>query len=545
MRTHLLIIMAYEWRILKAGRLAQLSIIFLSVMIAVSLVTVFLMYSGQYEEVQKNRKTQKELYNELHIEISKAEQQYAENWQTGKMLRSGSLSPSALFDRSANFRATNPAEPLTMLNRGQLSWSPQTFAYKPIGSRFTPFYHTYDIKSIGSLFPERSTDNPLMMLLGQLDLAFITLNIVPLLLLALSFNFIAFERESGTLALLLTNPVSFKTIVIGKLAVRFFLFLSICALLPLMLMLLLTAWHNSGNITRGLFINAGIWILAVSIYIMFWLIVSLFINAFNRSSSFNALLSVIVWLGLVALIPAICNQAIKSITPGNLNYRFITIERKASLGINAHIDTLRTGLNNSFNSRYVRIRDDQASQERYDSAYFLQPYKLISDSELVDSFISFNPEWRDANTPNQLSRILTETRSFMIGERLKNILGDIEESKRRQRSLSFVLGFTSPTVLLKSIFDDVSGAGTTKTNDFLRQLDTYIRNREASFSKLTLDFRNLSSGDYGESKIFTYQKASMSLRIGNLVYWIGGIMIFTGMLFLWSLALFKRYRMVG
>jgi ABC-2 type transport system permease protein len=59
---------------------------------------------------------------------------------------------------------------------------------------------TYGTKIMGGLFAERSTENPLMMLLGQPDLAFITLNILPLLRLALGFNIISSERESGTLA---------------------------------------------------------------------------------------------------------------------------------------------------------------------------------------------------------------------------------------------------------------------------------------------------------------------------------------------------------
>jgi ABC-2 type transport system permease protein len=44
---------------------------------------------------------------------------------------------------------------------------------------------------------------------------------MPLLILALSYNFLSGEREAGTLQMLLSQPISLRSVVSGKIALRF------------------------------------------------------------------------------------------------------------------------------------------------------------------------------------------------------------------------------------------------------------------------------------------------------------------------------------
>lgn len=541
MRVDIARIMIFEWRILKAGRLAQFSVILLLIMIGISLITGFLFYSNQRQSVYENGVEQRELYKQLYTEISTAEHNHSD-WMTPGTLQSGPLAPSAVFDRSVNFKATNPVGPLAMFNIGLLSRCPQTFSYKPAGARFAPFYRTYGVHSIGGLFPERSTDNPLLLLLGKLDLVFIILNIVPLLILALSFNIISGERESGTLAMILSNPVSLTTVIFGKLSVRFLLFLAICALLPLLIMALLTVWHNPIEITFDLFINAGLWLVSVASYIVFWLALALLVNAFNRSSSFNALMSVIAWLVFLILIPSLCNQLVNGIAPADQAYRFVTEERAASLEINAQIDTTRTALNREFSSRHIRIAGDKRSMKHYDSAYYLLPFRFPMGEAIKEYLTRLNTEWRHDNTPNQWSRALTVARHFMIEERLKSVLIDAEMAEQRQQKLSSMFRFASPAMLVRSVLDEISEVGRGKNAAFLTQLDTYIRNREESFNKTTLALRNVSSKQYEESMTFAFRKGLLAPRIKNLWFWIGGSVLFAVVALWWSYTRLNSYQ---
>ena len=63
-------------------------------------------------------------------------------------------------------------------------------------------------------------ENPQRLLSGRLDLAFVLIYLYPLLILAISYNLLSAEQEQGTLALLLSQPVSLRTVILAKVAVR-------------------------------------------------------------------------------------------------------------------------------------------------------------------------------------------------------------------------------------------------------------------------------------------------------------------------------------
>ena len=66
-------------------------------------------------------------------------------------------------------------------------------------------------------------------MVGRFDLAFVTVYLLPLLVLALSFNVLSEEREQGTLALTLSQPVSARDVVGAKLAFRALLVVGLAA----------------------------------------------------------------------------------------------------------------------------------------------------------------------------------------------------------------------------------------------------------------------------------------------------------------------------
>ena len=63
-------------------------------------------------------------------------------------------------------------------------------------------------------------ENPNRLLAGRFDLAFVIVFLYPLLILTLSYNMLSAEQEQGTLALTLSQPVSLRTLVSGKVLLR-------------------------------------------------------------------------------------------------------------------------------------------------------------------------------------------------------------------------------------------------------------------------------------------------------------------------------------
>ena len=98
-----------------------------------------------------------------------------------------------------------------------------------------------------SLFAFYQLQSPLSLLAGRFDLAFVITYLLPLLVIALSYNMIAMERERGTLALALAQPVTLRSLLRRKIAVRALLaagaVVAICGAA-------LLASGNGGQITR-------------------------------------------------------------------------------------------------------------------------------------------------------------------------------------------------------------------------------------------------------------------------------------------------------
>jgi len=57
-------------------------------------------------------------------------------------------------------------------------------------------------------------------LIGDFDLKFVILDVLPLLILLMSFDLVATEREDGTLRLILAQAVSFRSLLLTRAVLR-------------------------------------------------------------------------------------------------------------------------------------------------------------------------------------------------------------------------------------------------------------------------------------------------------------------------------------
>ena len=176
---------------------------------------------------------------------------------------------------------------------------PSALAAFTIGQRdILPFYGTirYWALSRQSLVTESA--NPEKLVAGNFDLAFVFIQILPLLIIGLGYNLISSERETGTLSMVLSFPITVQKILLYKLLTRFIIILSAVIIVIII-----------GCIYSNIAINKDLlkWSTIVVAYILFWFCVVYFLNTLGKSSSFNALTSLGIWLLLVFLIPAAIN----------------------------------------------------------------------------------------------------------------------------------------------------------------------------------------------------------------------------------------------
>jgi ABC-2 type transport system permease protein len=146
--------------------------------------------------------------------------------------------------------------------------------------------------------------NPMFQMLGNMDLSFVIINLFPLIIIALSFNLISGEKESGTWNLVLSQSSNPINMLLTKMALRLF------SILTLLVFILLIAKFY-------LDISMDISFLAYSMisifYILFWFSLSFFIVSFLKNSGQNAMTLLMAWIMLTMVIPASIN-AIASYT---------------------------------------------------------------------------------------------------------------------------------------------------------------------------------------------------------------------------------------
>lgn len=73
--------------------------------------------------------------------------------------------------------------------------------------------------------------NPVQLLFGNFDFAFVIIYILPLLIIAFSYNILSKEKELGTLRLLGAQPISMMKWLVQKMTIRYVLFTAITILI--------------------------------------------------------------------------------------------------------------------------------------------------------------------------------------------------------------------------------------------------------------------------------------------------------------------------
>ncbi|TDS51228.1 DUF3526 domain-containing protein [Myroides indicus] len=176
-----------------------------------------------------------------------------------------------------------------------------------IGMRdFTPSLKGVTIRNLEEQKYNTDFYNPTSALAGNFDFSFVLIFLFPLIIIAINFNILSQEKESGTLKLLSLQSGNIKRIIDTKLLIRFL------AIISIYFLLLLTAklWIGIAlDSTFSLFILLGF------LYILFWFVLCRFIIASNKNTSYNALSLIIIWIGINFIVPMISFVLIQKMYP--------------------------------------------------------------------------------------------------------------------------------------------------------------------------------------------------------------------------------------
>ena len=235
------------------------------------------------------------------------------------------------------FPASQPALPLAALARGRTEVETSNLRIRLLALE-------------GQLY-EHETVNPRLAAAGDLDLAFLLIGLLPLFIIALTYDIVSGEREGGTwnLARLFARP---RRLIALKLASRVCLVGGVAAV-PVGVAAGLAGFPFDGR---------AAWAVAlIALHIGFWFALCIGVASGRRSSTANAMILVGTWVGLTLLAPAALTLA------------------------NAILHPVPEALE-------LTVRQRQGYHEAWD----------LTKSETMRSFFEDYPEWSDRTVPEDV-----------------------------------------------------------------------------------------------------------------------------------------------
>lgn len=162
---------------------------------------------------------------------------------------------------------------------------------------------------------------------GWFDLAFVIVFLLPLVVLAASFDLWSHERECGVAAMVLSQPISVGRLIVGKVLAR-----GLVVLLPSTTTITAAASSAGARDPGGL----ACLTLIILTYGSFWLAVAVIISLHARRSTEAAIATGAAWLLLVVMAPSLALAGIDLLAPPPSEMRFATDVKTRMAQITEH-----------------------------------------------------------------------------------------------------------------------------------------------------------------------------------------------------------------
>lgn len=380
--------------------------------------------------------------------------------------------------------ATMPPAPLAALSVGQ--------------SDLLPYYFKIDTRSQQTFTSNNEIENPTNLLAGRFDVSFVIIYLMPLLILTLSYNFLSGEREAGTLQMLLSQPVSLRSVVTGKIALRFL------AVTITVLGFSLAAFTLGGEIfAEGVLMRLLLWAAAVVAYILFWFALSVAVNAFNWKSATNAVALTALWLFFVVIIPSLTGVLATTIYPVPSRVEMINATREAS--------STATAKGSELLAKYTEDHPElvQGEYDPTDAAA-----RIYAVQEEVD---------REA----------------------KPVLDVYDEQLRKQQNLVNGLQFLSPAIVMQEALNDVSGTGGARYQHFLAQVKNFHADWQNYFIPRVFQKTKVAAATYDDAPRFVWREENSAELARRVLFGLLGIAAAVLAVFAFGLSAIRRYSAIG
>lgn len=218
----------------------------------------------------------------------------ARDFQRTEFVRTAAVHPNdlGLLLYYLKFSFVNETVPLSSLAIGQRDVNPSI--------------QSVTIRALEAQKYDADLTNPTNLLLGNLDFSFVLIYLFPLLIIGFTYSIISEEKESGTWRIVAVQSTNLFVHIRQLFAVRVAVMLGVLGVI-------------SGLAIPGLGIppDGTFWAFVATsvLYLLFWFSVCFWVTSQGQPSSYNAIVLIALWLGLIVILPAAVNNYIVATYP--------------------------------------------------------------------------------------------------------------------------------------------------------------------------------------------------------------------------------------
>lgn len=314
-------------------------------------------------------------------------------------------------------------------------------------------------RNVSNVFGRYQFDNPTTLSTSSFDVAMAVIVLMPILMIAVSFNALAKERSSGSLAMVLSSPISLTEFTWTRLAFRN----GLLWLAALIMMLVLFFLNDAGGDRMARFV---LWLASALLYGVFWFAAIAYCVASFRTATATVGSLVGLWLLLTLALPATVSTASEALYP--------TPSRLAMLS-------------------QVRIAQGETNRElaRVTEGFLMDHPDLSVGDESMPSYL------RAAFLSNQAAR-----------ETTRPIVGDFEAAwAGRERTLRWAQ-YLSPSIIAQRLLLLSAGADLDRQHRFQAQVQASLAELASSIGPAIVSRNRVSLQEFDRLEDFEFRDAS-------------------------------------
>ena len=359
-------------------------------------------------------------------------------------------------------------------------------------------YIPINMRNIFDVSRQVELENPANLQTGSFDIAFVVIFLLPIFILAMSYDLLSSEKERGTLAMILAHPVSIRELMASKLISRARLLMTVVVLFGLAALLIMG--DNLGQIDT--WIRFALWMTATLLYGCFWFALAVLVNAMGQKSATNGMILASTWLILVVIVPTL-----------------ISIVATTSYSPPSRMDL-------TIAARNAQTEAETSRMAALDQ-YYYDHMELVPEDKARD-FLT-----------------LSIANSEAIEKSVRPIYDEFQAQLNRQEALVQRFQYLSPAIMMQLALNEISGTSADRYEHFMNQVYAFHAEWREHFSSLFLSQTPLRPEHYAEFPSFQFQEESLGTLVLRTLPSLLGLFVLMSLLTFLGFRALRNYEIGG